>query len=206
MEKEQNKKLTVSGIFAWILGLLFLLSGFGMLFNNFLSGILLILTSVFILPPAYNFLRKRIKVDMSKGLRILIAVILLIIAGSVMGKGTKEEINNTTENVVDNKMTQEETGTENNQKSYNEIFSFSGKDIKKSEPFVVSGSRFKVKINCQGSLCQAWLKRPGSSLPTELLMNSTDPIFDETIVYGSGEYYIDVNSMGSWSFTIEDYN
>ena len=36
-------------------------------------------------------------------------------------------------------------------------------------------------------------------------MNSTDPIKDETIIYGAGEYYIDANTIGTYTMTVEDY-
>jgi len=36
-------------------------------------------------------------------------------------------------------------------------------------------------------------------------MNTMGPASDETIFYGSGEYYIDANTMGTYEFAVEDY-
>jgi hypothetical protein len=85
------------------------------------------------------------------------------------------------------------------------VFTFKGNGTKKSEPFKISGDRFKVKYSCSGGLCSAFLYAAGSSLPKQLLVNTTDAVSDETIVYGAGEYYIDANVIGTFSFAVEDY-
>lgn len=100
----------------------------------------------------------------------------------------------------------------NTQKTYQEIFTFSGNGIKKSEPFNVQGDRFKIAYDCKGdpsiTLCQAFVYKVGSELP-QGIMNSTQPIKDETIIYtsmaGKGEYYIDANTLGSFTMTVYDY-
>ena len=98
------------------------------------------------------------------------------------------------------------------QKQYQEIFTFSGNGAKKSEPFTIQGDRFKIAYDCNGdpslTLCQAFIYRAGSSLP-QLVMNSTGPTKDETIIYtslaGKGEYYIDANVLGNFTMTVYDY-
>lgn len=94
------------------------------------------------------------------------------------------------------------------QKQYQEVFAFSGNGAKKSEPFTIQGDRFKIAYDCNGdpdfTLCQAFVYKVGSSLP-ELIMNSTDPTKDETIIYGRGEYYIDANIIGNYTMTVYDY-
>ena len=207
MTKEENQKetnLSISKILAWVLGLLFLIGGFATLLSNVGAGLLSILASFFIFPPAYNFLRKKTKINLSKGLRILIALILIVISASIMGAGESSVKNEDSHNESSAETNLGEN-TETSSASYQEVFTFSGRDIRKSEPFTISGNRFRVKFDCQGDLCQAWLHKPGNNLPTDLLMNSVGSISDETIIYGSGEYYIDVNSMGAWSFVVEDY-
>lgn len=91
-------------------------------------------------------------------------------------------------------------------KTYQQVFTFSGNGAKKSEPFRVTGDRFKIKYDCSGSLCQAWLKRVGGpDYDMQVIMNSTDQVKDETIFYKAGEYYIESNSLGNYSMTVEDY-
>lgn len=91
------------------------------------------------------------------------------------------------------------------EKTYQEIFLFDGNGAKTSEPFTIEGDRFKLKYDCTGSLCQAYLYEVGNDLPKELIMNSTEELHDETIVYGSGEYYITSNSIGTYFIIVEDY-
>src|SRR3989338_9275000 len=90
-------------------------------------------------------------------------------------------------------------------RTYQQVFSFSGKGAKNSEPFMIRGDRFKVKYDCTGDLCSASLEKVGSSFGGVLIMNNAGSAHDETIFYGSGEYYISVNSMGSYTMTVEDY-
>jgi hypothetical protein len=89
-------------------------------------------------------------------------------------------------------------------KTYQQVFTFSGDGSKKSEPFTITGSRFKIKYDCPGRLCSASLYKTNGDM-TDLIMNAKGPLTDETIIYGSGEYYIDSNSIGNYTMTVEDY-
>lgn len=98
------------------------------------------------------------------------------------------------------------------QKQYQEVFTFKGNGAKKSEPFTIQGDRFKISYDCKANpsvpLCMAFIYKVGSSLP-QALMNSQQSIKDETVIYsnlaGKGEYYIDVNTLGSYTMTVYDY-
>ena len=94
---------------------------------------------------------------------------------------------------------------EHKPKEYKEIFSFSGSGAKTSEPFIIQGSRFKIKYDCKGDLCGAFLKKPSIEWDMKLIMNETSSTSDETIFYGSGEYYIDANTAATFEMTVEDY-
>lgn len=97
-------------------------------------------------------------------------------------------------------------------KSYQQVFTFSGNGMKKSEPFNIQGDRFKISYDCKGdpsaTLCIAFVYKIGSSLP-QGVMNSSKPVKDETVIYtnmvGKGEYYIDANTMGDFTMTVFDY-
>lgn len=95
---------------------------------------------------------------------------------------------------------------------YREIFSFSGNGPKKSEPFTITGNKFKIKYDCKinstygAGICQASVKRVNDEWDMETIMNiANQSVTDETIVYGSGTWYIDSNSSGSYTMTVEDY-
>lgn len=100
------------------------------------------------------------------------------------------------------------TTTEQKAKEYIEVFTFKGTGQKKSEPFTITGSRFKIAYDCKGDprmvYCGAFLYQVGSKLP-QGIMNAAQPIKDETIIYGSGEYYIDTNTTGNFTMTVYDY-
>lgn len=89
-------------------------------------------------------------------------------------------------------------------KSYQQIFTFSGNGAKKSEPFTTIGSRFKIKYTCSAGYCGAFLYKASGGLK-DMIVNSTDSPTDETIIYGAGTYYIDANTTGNFSMTVEDY-
>lgn len=104
--------------------------------------------------------------------------------------------------------TDAQTSAPATQKQYVEIFKFSGNGQKKSEPFTITGSRFKIAYDCKGdasaTYCGAFVFKVGSQLP-QGVMNSPQAVKDETIIYGSGEYYIDANTMGNFTMTVYDY-
>ena len=99
------------------------------------------------------------------------------------------------------------------QKQYVEVFKFSGNGAKKSEPFTVTGSRFKISYDCKGdpsaTLCTAFVFKVGSQLP-QGVMNATQAVKDETVIYtamaGKGDYYIDASVLGSYTMTVYDYS
>lgn len=145
--------------------------------------------------------------------------VLFIIIGSSGDSPTNKAVDNSepqatqeevvkVENPVDQKQATVKTTPTPQAKSYQQVFTFSGNGNKKSEPFTITGSRFKIKYDCVGepdfTLCQAFVYKVGSSLP-DIIMNTTDPVKDETIVYGSGEYYIEANTIGTYTMTVEDY-
>lgn len=88
--------------------------------------------------------------------------------------------------------------------SYQRVFTFSGKGPKNSEPFIISGDRFRINYDCKGALCIATLYNTENHLLYGLVMNETGNIKDSTIFYGSGKYYIDVLG-GNFTMTVEDY-
>lgn len=123
---------------------------------------------------------------------ILVLIVLLIAIPSSNNKGTTEVT----------------AGNNKQAKQYVEIAKFNGKGQKRSEPFTITGSRFKVAYDCSGdtatTYCGAFAYKVGSKMPIGV-MNATQAVKDETVIYESGEYYIEANTMGAFSMTIYDY-
>jgi len=141
---------------------------------------------------------------------IAVVVVLIIIGAGGSKKSNNNVSNNTNQPSQEN--TQQQTATTTTQKSYQEVFKFSGNGAKKSEPFTIQGDRFKISYDCKGdpsaTLCTAFVFKVGSSLP-QAVMNSVQSTKDETVIYtslaGTGEYYIDANVLGSFTMTVYDY-
>ncbi len=129
---------------------------------------------------------------------ILIGLVVLGIIGSGSNKNTT-----TDSSKIPQGSTEKQSG-----KQYVEVVRFSGKGQKSSEPFKISGSRFKVTYDCKGdtatTYCGAFAYKVGSNIP-QGVMNATQAVKDETVIYGSGEYYITANTMGDFSMVIYDY-
>lgn len=131
------------------------------------------------------------------GLGILIVLIIIASAGSDKAKSTTQTSG---------------TSAESSSKTYQQVATFSGSGAKKSEPFTITGDRFKIAYDCKGdpagTYCGAFVYKVGSNLP-QAVMNSTAAVKDETIIYsnlaGTGEYYIDANVLGNFTMTVYDY-
>ncbi len=197
--KKEIKKITVGLILSWGLGTLAFISGVIWLFIHFLTGILILLLAAVLLPPVNKLVADRFKFSISWGLKFILVIILLSLIGATQGTRTLEKVEKGKE-----KIGVESVAT----KSYQEVFTFSGDGAKKSEPFTITGDRFKIVYECTGdpalTLCQAFVYEVSSALP-QLIVNTNKPIKDETVIYGSGEYYIDANMIGSFNMSVYDY-
>lgn len=202
--KASERHITLGLIIGWALGALFILAGAAQLVSDPIAAALLVLAGFISIPPTNSFLRKQFNINLSGGVRVILALVLIVIAGSMAGKeaitATNSSGNQEQESVKADGGSPPATA-----KSYQQIFTFSGKGTKQSEPFTITGDRFKIKYDCQGDLCSAFLHEVGSDLPKGLVMNTTGSVSDETIFYGAGEYYIDANTMGTYEIAVEDY-
>lgn len=221
----KTKKITLGLIIGWVLGVMFIAVGFmALVSSDILAGIFSIAIAVVIFPPISRIIEEKYHLVLSRGVKILLVIVLLFGLGYFSGNSQKKAVsenkndtppsltqmsNTPVSQVKDVVATPAESSKPKtveaaSSKSYQQIFSFSGNGAKKSEPFTVTGSRFKVKYDCQGDFCQAFLYPVKSKLP-EIIMNTSGSTRDETIVYGSGDYYIQANTIGSYTMTVEDY-
>ena len=81
----KTKNITLGLIVGWALGVLSLLAGFVYLFSKPLAGIAYLLIAIVVLPPINNVLQSKIHFSFSRGVKIVIVIILLFVAGSSMG-------------------------------------------------------------------------------------------------------------------------
>jgi hypothetical protein len=222
---KRTKTITLRYILGWIFGIVFVLLGFVASFDsNLFAGIFAFAIAVVILPPVSKVIEEKYDLVFSGGVKSVLVVVMLFGFGYFFktSPAIPSPVENTSQ-VVQEKITtpkevsaqkpiqNSEKSTQNTvpisapaTKTYQQVFTFSGNGAKKSEPFTITGQRFKIKYDCQGDLCQAFLYPLKSKFP-EIIMNTTGSTKDETIIYGSGDYYIQANIMGSYSMTVEDY-
>lgn len=194
-------RITLAHVLAWIFGILFLLAAVSALVGGALVSLVAYALAGFLLLPPLYARTFGAMANLSRGLRVAAAVVLAVVGGVAMLPGTPSN-SGAGAPVGGAPAAPAQVAAE---KSYQPVFTFKGNGTKKSEPFRITGDRFKVKYSCSGGLCSAFLYPVGSSLPKQLLVNTTDAVSDETIVYGAGEYYIDANVIGTFAFAVEDY-
>lgn len=110
---KRGKAYTLGRVLGWIFGTVFMLGGLVSLTGKPLSGILMILGALLILPPSMDFIARKWNLHLTRNLRILLALILIFISGSMTGKETINEARNSVK--------QEATINENKQKEIVQI-------------------------------------------------------------------------------------
>ena len=214
----KTKNITLGLVFSYIVGSFLILFGVIGLFSSTVPSFFMLLAGLIMVPPTNDWTAKKLKFKLSGGVKFLVIIILIGIAiASMKSRAAVTEENPVVAPVSTSEVKKTDVSTAPTKpavqkvvpapltKSYQQVFTFSGNGIKKSSPFTISGDRFKIKYNCQGDFCSAYLYRVGSSLP-DVFMNATGSLNDETIEYsGPGEYYIQANIIGTYTMTVEDY-
>ncbi len=194
--QQKVTKVTIGSILSWGVGAILIIAGIVSLVSHTLGGLILLVGAAIIFPPVARVIESKFKFALSGGLRIVLVVVCIILGGVLSTSSVNTNSASTPQS------------DQPAQKTYQQVFTFSGNGAKKSEPFTIQGDRFKIAYDCKGdpsmTLCQAFVYKVGSSLP-QVVMNSPQSVKDETIIYGNGEYYIDANTIGSYTMTVEDY-
>ena len=196
------RKITLGLIVGWVLGIFLLLPAISMLAKQPVTGLALLVASAVLLPPVFGFMQKKGNFHLSGGVKFIVVVILLGVAVGTMDRSKLSTAEQATQ-PSDTQPTAAQAPVV--EKSYQEVFVFKGNGAKKSEPFTITGEKFKIAYDCEGSLCQAWLKKPEGGFSFELIMNGTGPIKDESIFYNAGTYYIESNSIATYTMSVQDY-
>jgi len=195
------RKITIGLIIGWVLGIFILLPAISLLAKQPATGLALLAASLILIPPSMAFIQKKGHFQLSGGVKFILVIVLF---GVAVGTMDRSQLPTTTE-ANQPKNTESAAQAPAAEKSYQEIFVFKGNGAKKSEPFTITGDKFKIAYNCSGSLCQAWLKKPEGGFSFEIIMNGTGPINDESIFYKAGTYYIESNSIGTYAMSVQDY-
>jgi hypothetical protein len=85
MPEHTPKTITIGFLVGWFLGVAFLLSGIATLLSEPLAALFMILAGLASLPPAAAFAERSIHFKLSPGVRILVVIVCLFVAGVVNG-------------------------------------------------------------------------------------------------------------------------
>ena len=106
MEKE-TKQITLGVIIGWILGVLAGIAGVGLLFSEPIPGMVFILLAVVVLPPANKLLKAKFNFSLSGGVKVVLAIVLLGVAGASIDTDSVSSSNSVTSSTGENTQQQE---------------------------------------------------------------------------------------------------
>lgn len=81
----KTKNITLGSIIGWIVGVLSVLTGVMFIFSKPLIGIIYLLIACLSLPPLNRYIQSKLNIKLSKGVKIILVLILLGIAGTLFG-------------------------------------------------------------------------------------------------------------------------
>ncbi len=96
----KTKNITFGLVIAWILGVVFTIAGLTSLFTNVVSGILFLVMAFITLPVTDDIIKNKLKISLSKGLKIFLVIVLLAVAGSLSSKSNPTQTSSSTNNNV----------------------------------------------------------------------------------------------------------
>lgn len=85
----KTKNITLGSIVGWIFGILVGAGGIFGLFSDPIPSIFFILAAIIVLPPANKILKEKLHISLSKGVKIVLVLVFLAIAGSQIGEKAK---------------------------------------------------------------------------------------------------------------------
>lgn len=91
--KKETKTIGVKNIFAWIFSVLFIVAGIGMFVESFLSGFLMLLAGIIILPPFNKILEEKANLKLTTWLKVIIVLVLLVFSGMAIPNNSSNNSN-----------------------------------------------------------------------------------------------------------------
>lgn len=102
-----KRKLTLTGVIAWIVGIGSLLTGIGSISSSLLAGIILILIAIILIPPISKIIENKLNFSLSRGLKIVLVLILFVVAG--VSASSSNSTNNPVSQVPENSKAETKT-------------------------------------------------------------------------------------------------
>jgi predicted PurR-regulated permease PerM len=76
------KKISLGLVLGWVFGFIFGLAGFVSVFSEPVTGILMLILGAILLPPTYKIILEKLNISISKGLKIVLVILLLVEIGA----------------------------------------------------------------------------------------------------------------------------
>ena len=199
LEEKTPRKLTLTGTTRWGFGILFFIAYFGALIeHNYLGSIFLFLSVLILIPPISQTIEQKFNFTISGALRIALVVCLFMVFAITSPQNT---LGNTLDNSV---------ASVNSITSSDVIASWSGSSTKNTETFHVPSKEWKISWNTQPSQYgdmnfQIYVYNSDGSLKN-VAANVIGENSDYSIIRGSGEYYLMINTGQPYEITVESLN
>lgn len=91
-QKSGPKKVTLGLVLGWGFGVLVAISGVTLLVSEPVAAILMLLLAAVLLPPANKFVTNKFNFSLSRGVKVVVVLILLIVIGTIMPKESTPNI------------------------------------------------------------------------------------------------------------------
>jgi len=89
MTQKEIKKITLGGILSWIFGIIFAFAGLGAFTSSsFVAGFTMLIMGAVLLPPVNKLFKEKMNFELSKGIKIAIIIIGLIIFSMTINTDT----------------------------------------------------------------------------------------------------------------------
>lgn len=92
----KTKNIAAGSMLRWVISVIFLVGGFGMLFSSFISGLASIVAGLIIFPPVSRYVKEKYNFSPSRGMKILAVLVLLFISGSTLGESESKPVADST--------------------------------------------------------------------------------------------------------------
>lgn len=218
MENGENtvepKKITIGTVMGWIVGVVFIIAGVGMMTTSVVGGLLTLIAGLVLIPTINDQLKKKANLNLSGGLRFVIAIILFAVGVTMSSDDTKTDVVGT---VMEETTTTETTETAPEEKKdeatkeWVKVTELKAGANKQSETFTLEGGQQKIKYTLgsgQFGMCSVYVVDEGSSLTEDggfPVVMISDAKTDETMMRkGSGDYYFDLQ-VANADCTVELY-
>ncbi|MDP1625314.1 MAG: hypothetical protein Q8L64_06160 [bacterium] len=88
----KTNNITLSSVFAWLFGIIFIILGLTNIGKWPVSGILFFIVAALCLPPVTKLLKERANLTFSKGVKILVVLIVMVIGFSLVGSKAAKQV------------------------------------------------------------------------------------------------------------------